>query len=100
MNRETIPCLEIPESLQETVWTQLCKDLGHLAIQKKYELIRGQLYWKGLYKSIGDFNTKCIPCHEVNLRQETCLMQESQLQNFPWDKIATDTTGSYPYSYD
>ena len=33
MNGETIPYLEIPESLQETVWTELHKGLGHLGIK-------------------------------------------------------------------
>ena len=82
MNGETIPCLEIPERLQETVWTEFHKDLGHSGIQRTYELIRGQYHWKGLYKSIVYFNAKCIPCKEVNMKQETCLMQESQLSRF------------------
>ena len=98
MNGETIACLEIPESLQETVWTQLHKDLGHLGIQRTYGLIRRKYPWKGLYKSIVDFNAKCLPCQEVNWKQETYLMQESQLPRYPWDKIAIDTTGLYTSS--
>ena len=34
VNGETILCLEIPGSLQHTVWTQSHKDVGHLGIQK------------------------------------------------------------------
>ena len=33
-----MPCLEIHDSLQETVWTGFHKDLEHLGIQRTYEL--------------------------------------------------------------
>ena len=69
---ETIPCLEIPEILQEALRTQLHKDLGHLGIQRTYKLIRRQYHWKGLYKSVEDLSKKCILCQKVNLKQETC----------------------------
>ena len=45
--------------------------------------------------SIVDFSTKCIPCQEINLKQETYHMQKSQIPGFSWDKIAIDTTGPY-----
>ena len=53
---------------------------------------------KRLYKSISDFITKFIPFQEVNLKQETYLMQESQFPRFPRDKIDIDTRWHYPAS--
>ena len=99
VNGETILCLELPESLQETVWTQVHKDLGHLGIQRTYKLIRWQYHWKCFPKYIADFSTLCIPCQENNVKQETYPVQKSQLLRFPWDKMAINTTGPYPTSY-
>ena len=39
---ENEPGLEIPKSLQETVWKQLHKDLGHLGIQRTHASLRRQ----------------------------------------------------------
>ena len=88
----------IPESLYKALWTQLYKDLGHLGFQRTYIMIRRQYHWKDSFRSIVDLNTKCIPCQDVNLKQEMYPMEKSQLPRFPWDKIAIDTTGPYPTS--
>ena len=38
-----------------------------------------------------DFNSKCIPCQKVSLKQESYQMQESLLPSVTSHKIATDT---------
>ena len=52
----------LPSCYHELVYEQLHVKLGHLGLEKVYELARTRFYWPGMYKNIREFVTRKCPC--------------------------------------
>ena len=56
---EVRPRLYIPKLIQEDLLKQIHHDMGHMGVDKTYELIDRKYFWPGLYKEVTNYINSC-----------------------------------------
>ena len=82
--------LVIPKCWHYTVLVEAHNELGHQGVNRTYHLIKGQYYWKGMYKDICKYITKYLLCKREKARTQLYLQQVKDIPERPFDKIAID----------
>ena len=52
----------LPSSMQDVVYAEIHKKMGHLGTEKVVDLARQQFYWPGMYKDIDTYIKRKCPC--------------------------------------
>jgi transposase InsO family protein len=97
INKDECLRLEVPKSIQEQIIKETHESFtgGHLGRDKTYATIQNRYHWKGMAKMTYDFIAKCVPCNQQNLLAQATPLQETEIPNYPFQKIAIDTAGPY-----
>ena len=99
-DREQDPTLKlvIPAQLHNLVLKECHDNCAHMGLDKTYDRIRDRYHWRGLYKDVAKYVSKCIRCKTRNLKRELRPLQEMEEGRFPFEKIGIDMCGPYPTS--
>ena len=90
--------LVIPSQLRGLVLKECHDECCHMGLDKTYDRIRANYYWRGLYKDVAEFVSQCVTCKGRNLRLELRLLQAMDEVRFPFEKVGIDMCGPYPTS--
>ena len=95
------PVIYLPQKYRKTVLTVMNDNLGHLGVQRTYNIIRQSYYWPQLYNDVSKYCEECEPCQRQMLQKEKQPMQTSSVPKYPFQKIAVDLVGPVNFqSYD
>ena len=99
-DRDQDPALKlvIPSQLRGLVLEECHDNCCHMGLDKTYDRIRGKYHWRGLYKDVAEYVSKCVTCKARNLKRELRPLQEMEEVRFPFEKIGIDTCGPHPTS--
>ena len=97
-NPDTEPTLRlyVPDHLQERVILQYHDHIGHMGIDKTYDVIREKYFWPNLYQQLYSYISKCITCQQRAIKTVKPATQETDIPPYPFAKIGLDLSGPYP----
>ena len=64
--------------------------LGHQGVNRTYQLIKCQYYWKGINKDICQYINNCALCKREKPRTQIYQLQMTDIPDTSFDKIATN----------
>ena len=85
----------IPEKLRSEVLDQCHRKLGHMGIEKTYELIMRNYYWPKLFNDVIDHVKKCVTCQVQSRGCKATSVLETDIFHYSFQKIILDISGSY-----
>ena len=94
-DEEARPRLYIPQALQNKILEQCHDAIGHIGIDKTYELISRKYYWPSLYKHVTTYVNSCVTCQTRSSRCETAPLEEMDVPAYPFEKVSLDISGPY-----
>jgi len=92
---EVRPRLYIPQMLRNKILEQCHDAIGHMGIDKTYELISRKYYWPRLYKQVTTYVNSCVTCQVRSSRHETAPLVEMDVPAYPFEKVSLDISGPY-----
>ena len=92
-DEEVRPRLYIPHALQNKILEQCHDAIGHIGIDKTYELISRKYYWPRLYKQVTTYVNSCVTCQARSSRCETAPLEEMDVPVYPFEKVSLDISG-------
>ena len=97
-NPDTEPTLRlyVPDHLQERVILQYHDHIGHMGIDRTYDVIREKYFWPNLYQQLYSYISKCITCQQRAMKTVKPATQETDIPPYPFAKIGLDLFGPYP----
>ena len=94
-DEEARPRLYVPHALQNKILEQCHDAIGHIGIDKTYELISRKYYWPSVYKQVTTYVSSCITCQARSSRCETAPLEEMDVPAYPFEKVSLDISGPY-----
>ena len=93
-NREEKWRLVVPIEYRERVLSDAhcLPSVGHLGVEKTYDRVAREYYWKGVYHDVHNFVRKCDACQRYKVAQTGPhgLMGDRVIER-PWSVVAVDT---------
>lgn len=90
--------LYVPRELESLVVQQYHDALGHMGVDKTYDVIRQKYYMPNLYKRLHSCIDGCVVCQTRSNKKNQPPLQETDILPFPMAKIGLDLSGPYPAS--
>ena len=94
-DEEARPRLYVPHALQNKILEQCHDAIGHIGIDKTYELICRKYYWPSLYKQVTTYVNRWVTCQARSSRCETTPLEEMDVPAYPFEKVSLDISGPY-----
>ena len=69
--------------------------MGHMGVNKTYELIGRKYFWPGLYKEVTNYINSCVICQPRSSKCENAPLEETDVPSYPFEKISMDVSGPY-----
>lgn len=90
--------LYVPRELESLVVQQYHDALGHMGVDKTYDVIRQKYYMPNLYKRLHSYIDGCVVCQTRSNKKNQPPLQETDKPSFPMAKMGLDLSGPYPTS--
>ena len=94
-DEEARPRLYVLHAPQNKILEQCHDAIGHIGIDKTYELISRKYYWPSLYKQFTTYVNSCVICQARSSRCETAPLEEVDVPAYPFEKVSLDISGPY-----
>lgn len=91
-------CIYHVSYLELLVVQQYPDELGHMGVDKTYDVIRQKYYMPNLYKRLCSYIEGCVICQTRSNKRTQPPLQETDIQPFPMAKVGLDLSGPYPTS--
>ena len=85
----------VQKALRTEILEQCHEKMGHMGIDKTHELIGRRYYWPKLYAEVTAYVGSCRVCQTQSRRQKLAPLMETDLPNFPFEKVSMDISGPY-----
>ena len=85
----------VRHALQNKILEQCHYAIGHIGIDKTYELISRKYYWPSLYKQVTTYVNSCVTSQARSSRCETAPLEEMDVPAYPFEKVRLDISGPY-----
>ena len=69
--------------------------MGHMGVDKTYELIGRKYFWLGLYKEVTNYINSCVIYQSRSSKSENAPLEETDMPSYPLEKISMDVSGPY-----
>ena len=93
---EPILRLYVPDSIKSVVLKQFHDHLGHMTLDKTYDLMRLKYYFPNMYTEIYEHIDNCVTCQTRSSKVSKPPLQETDISPYPFAKIGLDLSGPYP----
>lgn len=86
--------LYVPKGLQVLVLEQH-HEMGHVSVEKFFDLISQNYCWSGLYKIIMAYVGSCITCQARIGKDKSIPLGETNITSYPFEKISIAVSRLY-----
>ena len=90
--------LVLPDSLIPVALNLYHNEIGHLGMDRTYDLIRRRFWWSTIYRDVVLHVKNCVVCSSRNLKRLRAPMGENILPERPGQACGIDTLGPFPES--
>ena len=94
-DEEVRPRLYIPKLIREDLLKQIHNDMGHMGVDKTYELIGRKNIWPRLYKEVTNYINSCVISQTWSSKCENAPLEETDVPSYPFEKISMNVSGPY-----